>query len=72
MATREIQRHAFKSPHTGEAFKVEVDQDEVSLFWERDRGPGVIGNSKCLLADVPKSEVILLLKEMIEKLEGGE
>ena len=71
MATREIQKHVFKSPHTDESFKIEIDQEEASMLWVRKntKGDYVV---KCLLADVPKSEVILLLKEMIEKLEGGE
>ena len=67
--SRSIETHVFKSPHADEYFKIEVDQDEASMLWIRkDTGGGYV--VKCLLAEVPKSEVILLLKEMIEKLEG--
>jgi len=69
--SRSIETHVFKSPHINEAFKIEVDQDEVSMLWVRD-SDSMGYRTKCLLADIPKSEVILLLKEMIDKLEGGE
>ena len=73
MATKltEIKRYIFKTPHHGQSFNMDIDGDDVDLFWVRDT-EDTGRRVKCILADVPRSEVILLLKEMIEKLEGGE
>jgi len=66
--TRERKHYKFLSPHAGEQFNIDIDKDnDASMFYVDSKN-----SVSCLLADVPKSEVILLLKEMIEKLEGGE
>jgi len=73
MATKS-RLHVIKSPHDGEQFNLEIKNGEVNLFWKRKDTVTVSGKLeiRAIFADAPKSEVILLLKEMIEKLEGGE
>jgi len=66
MATKTKESYELNSPHEGERFDIDINSDnEASLFYVNDNL-----TSTCLLADVPKSEVVLLLKEMIGKLEG--
>ena len=69
--TKKIKNFTFQSPDIGERFDMEIDGDEVTLFWVTWLDAST-PRFKAIFAETPKSEVILLLKGMIEKLEGGE
>ena len=58
---RQRGRHKFKC---NSSFELDVRGQKANLFYNNDK------NITCLMADEWNDEIVRLLKEMIEKLEG--